>query len=245
MQDRYAGDVGDFMKLGLLRALARGTGLTLGVNWYLAPDEDHNADGRHTAYLDPANRRYASLRARDPELVAQLQGVVEGRRSTQALEASGALPHDSITYDDRLADGDFDRLGWHTAALGRLEPAEIVFADPDNGIRRDREAKVSKFAFIDELMDYADRGQTLVIYHHQDRTRGGVPVQVAGRLDELARSSGIAPLGGVIARPGSERYFFVLPAKQHREAVASAVESYASHWAPHAEFQAFVRVDPA
>ena len=37
MQDRYAGDIGDYGKLGLLRSLSR-TGLRIGVNWYLTPD---------------------------------------------------------------------------------------------------------------------------------------------------------------------------------------------------------------
>jgi hypothetical protein len=35
MQDRYAGDVGDFGKLGMLRKIAY-SGLKIGVNWYLA-----------------------------------------------------------------------------------------------------------------------------------------------------------------------------------------------------------------
>ena len=38
MQNRYTGDIGDFGKLGLLRQL-RQTGLSIGVNWYLTPDE--------------------------------------------------------------------------------------------------------------------------------------------------------------------------------------------------------------
>ncbi len=50
IQDRYSGDIGDYGKLGLLRSLSR-TGLRIGVNWYLTPDEDHNGDGRHTDYL--------------------------------------------------------------------------------------------------------------------------------------------------------------------------------------------------
>ena len=51
MQNRYTGDIGDFGKLGMLRAL-QAQDLTLGVNCYLAPDEDHNDDGKHTKYLN-------------------------------------------------------------------------------------------------------------------------------------------------------------------------------------------------
>ncbi|MGN1144419.1 MAG: hypothetical protein ACI4SU_07600 [Anaerovoracaceae bacterium] len=46
MQNRYTGDIGDFGKLGLLRQLS-GAGFSIGVNWYLTPDESHNGDGRH------------------------------------------------------------------------------------------------------------------------------------------------------------------------------------------------------
>ena len=50
MQNSYAGDIGDFGKLGLLRML-QSEGLSVGVNWYLTPDESHNSDGRYVQYL--------------------------------------------------------------------------------------------------------------------------------------------------------------------------------------------------
>ena len=46
MQDRYAGDVGDFGKLGMLRCIEN-SGLCVGVNWYLVGNESHNNDGKH------------------------------------------------------------------------------------------------------------------------------------------------------------------------------------------------------
>ncbi|MBR3160173.1 MAG: hypothetical protein IKF14_13900 [Atopobiaceae bacterium] len=47
MQNRYTGDIGDFSKLGLLQVL-HAAGLSIGLNWYLTPDETHNNDGCHT-----------------------------------------------------------------------------------------------------------------------------------------------------------------------------------------------------
>lgn len=51
MQDRYAGDIGDFSKLGLLRQLSA-CGMAIGINWYLTPNERHNTDGRYVGYLN-------------------------------------------------------------------------------------------------------------------------------------------------------------------------------------------------
>ena len=42
MQDRYAGDVGDFVKYGLLRAIREGK--RLGIAWYLHPNAEPSPD---------------------------------------------------------------------------------------------------------------------------------------------------------------------------------------------------------
>ena len=49
MQDRYVGDIGDFAKYGLLRAIRNGR--RLGVAWYLHPDQGPEGDGGHIQYL--------------------------------------------------------------------------------------------------------------------------------------------------------------------------------------------------
>ena len=49
MQDRYVGDIGDYLKLGILRALS--PGYRIGIAWWPYPDESHNRDGRHIGYL--------------------------------------------------------------------------------------------------------------------------------------------------------------------------------------------------
>jgi hypothetical protein len=53
MQNRYVGDIGDYVKLAILRALAHDR--RLGVAWWLFPDERHNADGGHREYLERAD----------------------------------------------------------------------------------------------------------------------------------------------------------------------------------------------
>jgi hypothetical protein len=240
MQDRYAGDVGDFMKLGLLRALTRDSGLALGVNWYLAPDEFHNADGKHISYLSPTNGFHTALRTCDPELMKLLAKVVATERSIAALEASGALPQGSATYAAQVGQQGYSRSAWHQGALERLRGCDLVFADPDNGMRSaPAGGKTVKFALLDELADYTSRGQSVVIYHHADRTPGGVPVQVERRLAELHDRTGIAPLGAVVARRGSTRFFFVVPAESHRSALASALVDYERRWSAHADWRPY------
>jgi hypothetical protein len=93
VQNRYVGDIGDYVKLAILRALVPGR--RLGVAWWLFPDESHNRDGRHVGYLERSNewRRF------DPTLFDGLKQIIErGERRVQALEA--LLPLGTIYCSD-------------------------------------------------------------------------------------------------------------------------------------------------
>lgn len=241
MQDRYAGDVGDFQKFGLLRALVVGSpALVLGVNWYLVPDEDHNADGKHVTYLTPGNSKARSLEACDPDLYRRLQSLVfGGQRNVSSLEGAGVLPRGTITYINPVTPvmTRGQRRAWHQTALERLATADLVFVDPDNGLRTgDWSADHQKFAFAHEIADYLSRGQSVVVYHHADRTRGGALFMIRRRMMELQTACGVKPLGTVVAHRGTCRFFFVVPALAHRERLALAISEHASRWYPHTEF---------
>jgi hypothetical protein len=240
VQNRYAGDVGDFLKLGLLRYLAKGTqsggtSLRIGLNWYLAPDEAHNADGKHIGYLDPGNRWHASLAALDPELMSELAQVVRTGRSVAALNTSGALPEGASAYSQQLEppSGIAGRQSWHAGALDALARADVVFADPDNGIRSSvAGGKLHKFALINELADYARRGQSLIAYHHADRS-APAEIQAARRLNELALGAQQEPIGAVIARRGTCRFFLATAAAGHRDELTQALSAFTAKWRPH------------
>jgi len=242
MQNRYAGDVGDFMKFGLLRHLAAapeagGAGLSVGLNWYLAPDENHNGDGRHIAYLDPANRLHASLAACDRDLIERLAAVVATRRSVAALDACGALPPGACAHSEMLAPrtGVGGRREWHRRGLAALMGADVVCADPDNGIGPPGSTtKLHKYALIDELADYSRRGQSLVVYQHADRS-ADARAQATRRQAELAVGVEQTPVAAIIAHRGSCRFFLVTAADGHLDRLASAVRQFAARWEPHVE----------
>jgi alkylated DNA nucleotide flippase Atl1 len=241
VQNRYAGDVGDFMKLGLLRHLAAsradgGAGLRLGINWYLTSDEGHNADGKHIAYVRRENAQHHSLRACDADLMTRLTSVVGGARSVAALEESGATPAGAVVYR-AMVHGSFspgERKRWNARALEELADAQLVFADPDNGIRMTGGSNLHKYALVQELAEYARRGQSLVVYHHADRSED-VASQARRRVVELAQGTGQAPVGAVIARRGTVRFFLVTAAGGHHDRLSASLVGFASRWARHAE----------
>lgn len=100
MQNRYAGDVGDFGKYGMLKKVSSSTCLRLGINWYLTADESHNNDGKHVGYLDDTKRKnILEFCACDPTLYKQLQDVVKKERTIRYIEDSHVLPDGTVFYD--------------------------------------------------------------------------------------------------------------------------------------------------
>ena len=178
MQNRYAGDVGDFVKYGLLRAVAGN--VKIGIAWYLHPDEAKSSDGRHTAYLERPNE----WRHVDCELFDALKEIVDsGHRSVAEVQSASLLPGATFAdepldvSDVRVRDRASWRQKWFDDVLDRLAGCELVFADPDNGLRTDRNfrptrAESTKSIPLSEA-EALSHGRPTVLYHHNTRRKGG------------------------------------------------------------------------
>ena len=165
MQDHFVGDIGDFGKYGLLRAL-RGIHppgdpcLKLGLVWYVPDCETVKrtpaGHGQKIGYLfSPKTRdRYRSC---DEELFDGLNGIVYGERSIEAVQDSGLLGdrasgevvfHDMpMRMPDRRLRRD-ERRKWLDEALRCVEESEVVFLDPDVGLADPASGDAPKRLFI-------------------------------------------------------------------------------------------------
>ena len=134
MQNRYVGDIGDYLKLGILRALS--PGYRIGIAWWLYPDESHNRDGRHIGYL----HRPEQWRHFDPNLFDCSPGSYPLARGTfghwKRLTSS---QEQSIRRRDGpiggpLAQRSAGARRWFGRMKSSLAEADLVFVDPDNGL---------------------------------------------------------------------------------------------------------------
>lgn len=230
MQDRYVGDIGDFAKYGLLRAI-RG-GKRLGVAWYLHSDAGPAGDGRHTRYLD----RPGEWRHLDCKLFDTLKKLVdENRRSVAAVKRSGLLG-DADFAGEQLCIEKVpikERTDWRRQRFEnikeRLADCKLVFADPDNGLCPDEkfkfEQKVSaKRMPLHEATELAE-GRTAILYHHNTRYKGGHCKEIQYWICELP--------GRVRAfywRRWSCRTFFVVNPDSDTE---ERLECFAARWRAH------------
>jgi hypothetical protein len=247
VQDRYAGDVGDFFKLALLEHLGAPTregeaNLKLGIVWYLVDDENHNNDGKHIGYLDPDTSAGWALRPIAPGIYDALARVANGERSVRRIEESGALQSDTVSFADRLRLDDLPshdraarlarRSEWLSRATTSIAECDLVCLDPDNGIRRDdhpvgpHRNRSEKHSYLHEVAVLAGTDRSLVAYHHADRS-APVPDQAHRRMRDVADGVGRQPLAAVRTSRGSARLFLVAPADRHRERVVNRLTALA------------------
>ena len=134
MGNRFVGDIGDFAKYGLLRALTKGAdgpARRLGAVWYANSDDPETTSGRKTAYLEN-NASYLSC---DPELYASLREmVVSGRRTLSEIKDSGILGPATRFWTKPTPLKAATRSEWLDGALEEMDGCGLVFMDPDNGL---------------------------------------------------------------------------------------------------------------
>lgn len=229
MQDRYVGDIGDFGKYGMLRIL--GSTLRLGVNWYLNEQEDAMPTGGLTGYLQ---RKNPQLRDCDPALFACLYGLVDAeKRNVAAVQYAGILPRDTCYFaalvpatlspyigDTTQTARTQERDRWCQSGLTATADANVVFCDPDNGIAGEelpRYAAVApKYVFVEELAPYWHRGQSLIVYQHADRDKGGFEARLQSLIHRLHSVLDEADIWALRWRREQARAYLVLARPEHR-----------------------------
>lgn len=230
MQDRYAGDVGDFGKFAVLRALAGDR--TLGVCWYRCSGAgEQNNDGRHVAYLDRADE----FRHLDEHAFDAMRSVVRSDRSLAALERCNLLP--GATYHgDEVPRDDDARKAWFARLAKAVDHCDLVFTDADNGFEW---SKLSpKCVARAEARALRRRGRALLLYHHQTRRAGGASADF-GHFARWLFDVGARSVEGVRLRPYSSRFYLLVDGDA---SLSRSLRAFARRWGDSAEhFQRVTR----
>ena len=239
MQDRFVGDIGDFGKYGLLRAL---TGiwpplpevdrLSLGVVWYRNAEESPKprSPAKDAGYLDKADRFHDC----DPVLFDALEEIVtSGERNLCVLERSGVLGEMASHGQTVPKDADA-RKQWANRALEAVDDSAVVFVDPDVGLAPATAGNSPAHARLAEIKPVVARAQTLVIYQSFGRS-GKHPEQMARWMESLPQALSFEGIVRILRfRPCSPRAFIILPAAEHADLIDERLaKMLAGPWKQH------------
>ncbi len=174
MKHRFYGDKKDYIKYGLLKVLSSAYN-AIGINWYLTNDDHGNKNhGNDIQYLNDESWGYYS-----PAIFSALKNRVKANQrnvgfcKTDGLvdvfrEFMQPLPTaiDQAVYSS-------ERLLWHTKGRTELAKCDLVFLDPDTGVRNllpSGSFRASEYISYSELSDY-DWCDLLVVQFLQPRNR--------------------------------------------------------------------------
>ena len=240
MQDNFVGDIGDYSKFGLLRALAgispqAEPTLALGVVWYV-PDrrtieKTDPSHGQNLGYLDHG-RAYRDC---DPALFDGLRDIVAHNRTLAAVEESGILGGGTVFWSEPIPPT--SRTGWLERALSATASAEIILLDPDVGLAtasmEQKRQPSTKHVLRNEIRAFLrlSRKQTAVVYQHYPRTPSSRQAQVDAWQAAL-RIRSLAPPPRIL--DSGNREFVILPADRHATIINDRLATLlVSRWACH------------
>ncbi|MEI7768254.1 MAG: hypothetical protein WCJ97_12545 [Phycisphaerae bacterium] len=168
MKNQYFGDVNDYCKYGLLRALKVPGNSHLGVCWMLTPD-DGKGDGEKRDYLNHSED-YLQY---DPDLYDWFFKHREDRqaRNVNLIEKSDTpLLGNAKFYAQILNYDREDRQRYFQECWKAFDKCGLIYFDPDNGLEVPSVAKgwqdSSKYVYWDEVRTAFRMGASVLIYQH-------------------------------------------------------------------------------
>ena len=223
MKNQYVGDIGDYGKYGLLRFLAQ-RGIRIGINWYRTENDD-SSDGKFTKYLTDEKNQDSEC---DPELFRELRKIVLPRsrseKTVDMIRNADLIPN-ALYYNSTLPVRDTngrsresDRRLWFNNSTLILGRAELIFADPDNGIsfRKPAGNKGSeKYVLPEEIGKYYQAGKDVVYYCHRGRRKQDAWEKAKTEIRSYIRDAQILVL--TFHRGTQRSYIFVVHPDRFRK----------------------------
>ena len=252
MQDGYVGDVGDFGKYLLLWNICSPADsdkkLKLGVNWYKVKND--GSYGKHIRYLRKDNFKLEEccnpkskelynkiqtlmLRNLNNEILSKLKNnpsqlnddewaQINENKKIEEISKREILPKDTVFYDKELQNT--DRGDWVANGFEQLKECDVIFFDPDNGLKDDDGSNSVKHIYYHELGNDADK--SLIIYHHATRKKIKEQAEeIKNKLSKKFDKNG-DEIRALWYHRGTARLFFIIPNGTHKDIVTERIDRF-------------------
>lgn len=222
MKNECLGDIRDYGKYGLLRFLAEHH-IKIGVNWYLTKD-DQKSNKKYMSYLEKDKDWFF-----DEELFDFLKAKAFLPNKNVKMIEEENLIQDAIFYSKELTQA--NRQIWHSQALESLQEAELIFTDADNGtigMKRTKNKDSEKYILPSEIMDYYNRGQSVVYLCQRARRKESQWDEVKAEMKELLPEAKFYVLTYHKGQQCS--YIFVIQPKDYRRYINVIYQFLRTSW---------------
>lgn len=233
MKHQYFGDVSDYKKYSVLRAISNNGQLKTMVCWMLTRNDTRN-DGNVNKYLQKANE----WRQFEPDIFDFLYDavVVNQTKDLRLVEQQRIVPSTNYFWQI-LTDNRQEREKYFNSLQQAASGHDVVFLDPDNGIATGSVIKgrknSSKYVFMDEIEKLWEQDHSLLIYQHFPRVDR--MQYIKKRVDEL-KSLGA---NETYAIKTNHMVYFLVPQEGHISHFGGLKERVESRWGSGIEVHRF------
>ena len=235
MQDRWVGDIGDYGKYALLRALC-GTPefpnpeIQLGVVWYYT--ENTGSPAATTRDYLTGHGTLTRMSSLDQHLYDNLQFFInEENWRVELVKERNILPVERENYFSCPVGTYGNRVGWCKKAIKGMHNVNLLFLDPNTGThirRQSRQAyQESDWARSEDLTAFADtrdKDRSLIVF--QQTSKAKFPNDDLRRILALKNRLGRR----VWTFHWGTRHFLIIPAERHREILWENLETFRRRW---------------
>ena len=231
MKNQYFADINDYLKYGILRAIANSK-LKICICWMLTEDDNKN-DGKKIQYRQNSDK----WRKYDPALFDVMKWSIEkNKRSIDVAEKKSLIP--DATYHATLLTDDRDEREQYFKELTDISAAsDLIFFDADNGMEVKSVKKGNKnsrkYLYWDELERFVDTHSILVYQHFPRKPREEFIEGMSQRLKAVSYSTSVTALRT------SHVGFFLVPHPLHERRLKEVCREGMKNWYP------YIRIHPA
>ena len=225
MKNQYFGDINDYRKYGLLRAIISTSKLRLLVAWMLTPKDERN-DGKFISYLNQSDK----WSGYDKTLFDTIKNLManEQVRNVSLIEKTDLLQNAKY-FSETVPDSSLCRGDWFDTLAKVAKESEFVFLDPDNGLEVKSKPYgkkySSKYLYWREVKELWSSGKSLLIYQHFIREKRSNFIQ--GKLDELLHATS----GSLVEAFSTSNVVFLMALQpEHQRFHKKIVSSVQKNW---------------
>lgn len=230
MQERYLGDIHDFMKFFFIKFLSLKFNKKIGLNWYLINTdslglkEKELKDGERRNFLN--NEYFKNL---DYKIFNELLRLKEkNNRKIKYFEKNSHLKSYIKFFSEKIELQ--DRNLWFQSSIDYFKESDIVFLDADNGLIvdsiRDKSQKSKKYIQLSELKKLYNAGKTIIFTQFQSYSLKHHPM-LKKKVTQLKKEVNLNVNCPIIRNRSAPNTFYIsIAQKNHVNALKNTISKF-------------------
>tara|TARA_B100000989_G_scaffold285850_1_gene253960 strand:- start:542 stop:1270 length:729 start_codon:yes stop_codon:yes gene_type:complete len=230
MQQRYLGDVHDFIKLFYLKILSKKLETKIGLNWYLVKteilgnNEKKLNDGEKRGFLKSSYFRSLDVNIFNELIIFKNKQKREIKQFTKTTHLKKYIKF----YNQPIPIS--NRKKWYQNSILYFKENEVIFLDADNGLKpkgvKAGSKKSIKYINLDELKNLYNQNKTIIFTQFQSYNTNH-KIYIKKKVDLIKNIIGLEVNCPIIRNRTSPNTFFItISQEKHSQTLINIINGF-------------------